>query len=511
MNEFSIGLALSLPFHNMYNMYNTLLHCCSVIIHNLYNSHLSVIQLIHTPYIFSNHLQFECEPMEVKFNAPALYNEVELTRGRPINRPSTIPTLKPPTLTDDAVLIQSLILPAPANHPGSLVCSTFLPCSSSPSTSSSSSSSSSSCSASSLLLHPLTSLRTVPLCHDAIICLHGGGQSRHTWHSTALQLSKILNALVITVDQRGHGDSFWPRITHSNLKSYYSPTEFGADIDYLIKESHLYDPLASISSTSASASATVSDSPKRRIILIGASQGGISSLYSQAASTLISALVLVDIAPRVEAVGVERIIGFMLPTSQAGFESVDDACDAIEKYTPHRPRPLAKNVRRNLRLNTNNQRLYWRYDPYYLLSRVGILEPPTPADSSSTSASSSSAAEKAPASNSIVSQEELNQAMQHFLLYMDAESERSFQRASLVRAPCLVVRADSSDVLSESGVEKLIQVVPHAQSIDVTNAHHMVVGDAADVFTSTIVEWIQKVRTTQSTTNQPTAIQLAKL
>jgi hypothetical protein len=70
-----------------------------------------------------------------------------------------------------------------------------------------------------------------------------------------------------------------------------------------------------------------------------------------------------------------------------------------------------------------------------------------------------------------------------------------------------LIRADSSDVVSAKSVSDLRSVVPHAESIDVSNAHHMVIADAADVFTGTIVGWMEKAikKGTEQTTNKMTS------
>ncbi|WP_346432245.1 alpha/beta fold hydrolase [Breoghania sp. L-A4] len=41
-----------------------------------------------------------------------------------------------------------------------------------------------------------------------VLLVHGGGQTRHSWESTAEQLAE-LGMTAITIDQRGHGDSDW--------------------------------------------------------------------------------------------------------------------------------------------------------------------------------------------------------------------------------------------------------------------------------------------------------------
>lgn len=61
-------------------------------------------------------------------------------------------------------------------------------------------------------------------------------------------------------------------------------------------------------------------------------------------------------------VGVRRVMGFMLRTSQAGFDSVAHAADVVGAYQPHRPRPDEASVRRNIRQHPVTNRWYWRWE-----------------------------------------------------------------------------------------------------------------------------------------------------
>src|SRR5262249_58239872 len=76
--------------------------------------------------------------------------------------------------------------------------------------------------------------------------------------------------------------------------------------------------------------------------LVGASLGGIASLAAigeHSDETVARALVLVDVAPRIEEQGRERIGAFMMEHMETGFASLDEVADAIQAYNPHRPRP----------------------------------------------------------------------------------------------------------------------------------------------------------------------------
>ena len=57
---------------------------------------------------------------------------------------------------------------------------------------------------------------------QAVLLLHGGGQTRHAWRHTAERLARG-GATAYALDQRGHGDSEWVGDGH------YHFTDFAAD------------------------------------------------------------------------------------------------------------------------------------------------------------------------------------------------------------------------------------------------------------------------------------------
>ena len=178
----------------------------------------------------------------------------------------------------------------------------------------------------------------------AVLLLHGGGQTRHSWQAASTQLANE-GYHVISLDARGHGDSDW-----------------APDGDYRL-ESLAEDLKAVI--------ATLQQPPA----LVGASMGAATSLYTVATSApdLASALVLVDFVPDIEPAGAQRILAFMNANS-GGFASLEEAADAVSAYYPHRPRPkdysgLMKNLRRR------DGRLHWHWDPRFV-QQPEVGEPP---------------------------------------------------------------------------------------------------------------------------------------
>src|SRR5690242_17218153 len=91
---------------------------------------------------------------------------------------------------------------------------------------------------------------------EAVLLLHGGGQTRHAWRKTAEQIART-GRIAYAVDQRGHGDSDW--------------IESGA---------YGFDDLAADARAVADALASRSGN---RPIVIGASLGGIAALLAEGA------------------------------------------------------------------------------------------------------------------------------------------------------------------------------------------------------------------------------------
>ncbi|MGV3758292.1 MAG: alpha/beta fold hydrolase [Actinomycetota bacterium] len=180
----------------------------------------------------------------------------------------------------------------------------------------------------------------------AVVLLHGGGQTRHSWHGTWRVLADA-GWRAVSLDLRGHGDSEWAP------DGDYSLDAFAADVVAVV--------------------AALPHPP----ILVGASLGGLSSLTAVGEAPVqedvARGLVLVDVAHRLEEDGRERIGAFMVQHLD-GFATLDEAADAIAAYNPHRPRPtdlsgLAKNLRQR-----EDGRWYWHWDPTFVLGRLGSAD-----------------------------------------------------------------------------------------------------------------------------------------
>ncbi|MCP3936886.1 MAG: alpha/beta hydrolase [Actinomycetia bacterium] len=177
-----------------------------------------------------------------------------------------------------------------------------------------------------------------------ILFLHGGGQTRHSWSSTASRLAES-GYRTLSMDLRGHGDSSW------HPEGRYELLDHAADV------------------------AAIIDIVGGRPVLVGASLGGIVGMILEGVHRpgSIKGLALVDIVPRMSAAGADRILAFMFDKAEEGFGSLDEVADAVAAYNPHRPRPsnldgLKKNVRQR------DGRWYWHWDPRAFSHAVGDIQ-----------------------------------------------------------------------------------------------------------------------------------------
>ena len=263
-----------------------------------------------------------------------------------------------------------------------------------------------------------------------VLLLHGGGQTRHAWRSTAEQIARQ-GHMAYALDQRGHGGSEWVP------DGAYRFSDFAADATIVAAE------LAGRSGV--------------KPIVVGASLGGIAALLAEGRSErdggtgVFSALVLVDITPRVDPTGVNKILDFMRAHATEGFASVSDAAQAVADYLPHRPRPKSNDgLKKNLRLSADG-RWRWHWDPRFLDGPRAVG-----ADRGELTA-------------------ELLEA------------------ARRIRIPALLVRGGSSELVKESHVQEFLKLMPHADYIDVGGARHMVAGDRNDCFSAAVLSFIGRL------------------
>jgi pimeloyl-ACP methyl ester carboxylesterase len=65
--------------------------------------------------------------------------------------------------------------------------------------------------------------------------------------------------------------------------------------------------------------------------------------------------------------------------------------------------------------------------------------------------------------------------------------------ATSVSVPTLLVSGARSEVVDTAGATRLLQLIPHAQWVNVQDAAHMVAGDQNDVFDAEIDAFVGQV------------------
>lgn len=151
----------------------------------------------------------------------------------------------------------------------------------------------------------------------AILLLHGGNQSAHSWDLVSLHLAERYH--VLALDQRGHGDSEWAR-----------------DLDY------------GIDTRAVDAMQFISDRGMHAPVIIGHSMGGLVTMKMILEDDAVAAgVVLVDVGPELSPRGVGVVRDFI--THNVEFDDLDTFLDRVTQYDRFRSRDhIARTVKYNL-------------------------------------------------------------------------------------------------------------------------------------------------------------------
>lgn len=250
---------------------------------------------------------------------------------------------------------------------------------------------------------------------DCLVFSHGFGQTRGSWRATAQRMADRGWRSTL-FDTRGHGDS------GRHAQGRYELDDLVADLRNVI---------------------VAQPQPP---VLIGASMGGLVSMIAVAedAEPTCRALVLVDITPRWETAGVDRILAFMRAFPH-GFASLDEAGAAIAAYVPQRARRKSETQLRGLLRQTEDDRWCWHWDPAML----------------------DSVAER----------------------HADYQP-RLLAAASRIKLPVLLLSGGKSDVVSGETVAEFRALVPHAKHVELPHAAHTLAGDDNDAFAREVEEFL---------------------
>ena len=253
----------------------------------------------------------------------------------------------------------------------------------------------------------------------AVLFAHGFGQSRHAWVRAAESLAEHGCWRTITFDARGHGDS-------SRVKDgRYELEQFVDDLR------------------------VVARSLEAPPVLVGASMGGLLGLVAAGEThpAPFRALVLVDITPRWEAAGVERMLGFMRANPQ-GFASLDEAAAEVAAYLPQRRRRKDRYELAQLLRRGGDGRLRWHWDPAML--------------------------------DTVACEGERHQ-------------QRLLNAARNIDVPTLLVSGGRSDIVSRDTVAEFLDAVPHATHVQIPHATHTLAGDDNVSFAAAIEPFLESL------------------
>ena len=223
----------------------------------------------------------------------------------------------------------------------------------------------------------------------------------------------------ISLDLRGHGESDWA------ANGDYSFTAFGADCIAVV------------------------DQLERPPVLVGASLGGMSAMLAEGTSdrTVSCGLILVDIVPKANLEGVERIRDFM-ESGINGFDSLEEAAAAIAAYTPQRVRRANPEGLKKV-LRQRDGRWYWHWDPKFMSKGRTEVVP------------------------------------SRFEGLLDVAM-------SNIHVPTMLVRGLLSDVVTQEGVDDILARMPNVTLVEVSGAAHMIAGDQNDAFSEAVIEFLRE-------------------
>ena len=261
----------------------------------------------------------------------------------------------------------------------------------------------------------------------SVLLAHGFGQTRQSWAGPQCRLARAGHPN-LSWDMRGHG-----RSGRNPAGTPYRPEQFVDDVLCVAR--------------------TLPAKP----VLVGASMGGGTSLVAIGEDRVdATALVLVDVGPRIEPAGVSRIHAFMDQRPE-GFASLEEVADAIASYQPQRKRPKTLDgLAKNMRL-ADDGKYRWHWDPRF---RMGVRD-------------------------------------------LEKRHERMEACARALTLPTLMVRGGLSDLLSEENARDFLAMCPHSEFVNVGGAGHMVAGDRNDNFADAVVEFLSRTVPVGGAPKQP--------
>lgn len=242
-----------------------------------------------------------------------------------------------------------------------------------------------------------------------LVLLHGHGNEAHLWDDFVPCITDHYR--VIAVDQRGHGDSGW------DVEGRYHPDDMADDLERILEYFEI-----------------------DRFVLIGFSMGGrVSMVFAERHPERLAGLVLVDIAPELDARGIARIGNEMSEQRAPVFTSIEEYARVLSmNYPAGQPASLQRMAKYGLKQ---------REDGLFELKMDPGLRGARPDD------------------------DEAKKQEEVFI-------QRQWDALAKVPCPTLVVRGAASDILSPDTADRMVEDVLQNGSLEIVpQAAHSVATD----------------------------------
>jgi esterase len=248
-----------------------------------------------------------------------------------------------------------------------------------------------------------------------IVLLHGLRAYAHWFDEFAEAVDKDYR--VIALDQRGRGASAWA------ADGRYTTDAYVADLEGVVASLGL-----------------------KRFALAGHSMGGTNAMhYAARHPDQVSALIVIDSAPEINLLGVQRIRRELAETPKS-FASPDEARAFLRRL---HARPSEQNLRTRLQwmLKEEGGKLVWRLDG-------AIFDPKLTPD----------------------------------------PPERLWSALGKIACPTLIVRGAESDIVTVEVVQRMLQAIPGSRWVEISAAGHMIVEDNPAGFNRAVTEFLRSAR-----------------
>jgi pimeloyl-ACP methyl ester carboxylesterase len=255
-----------------------------------------------------------------------------------------------------------------------------------------------------------------------MVLLHGHGNEAHLWDDFVPTVSEHYR--VLAVDQRGHGDSGW------DAEGRYDSNTMADDLEAILEHFEI-----------------------DRFVLIGFSMGGrVSMAFAGRHPERLAGLVLVDIAPELDARGIARIGNEMSEQRAPVFTSVEEYARMLSlNYPAGQPAAIQRMAKYGLRQ---------REDGLFELK----MDPNLRGERADTP--------------------EAKDAEEAFI-------QHQWDALAKITCPTLVVRGAASDILSPDTADKRVdEVLQNGTLAVIPQAAHSVATDNPEAFQQAVAKFV---------------------